>query len=593
MARKANTIGRRRLIAIAFADVANFSRLVAQDDLRTGEIWRELQETLLLPLIARFDGALVGSAGDSLLVSFQSAISALEWAVESQKAIEDWASELRDDAIRLRISVNVDEVLDYEESVIGDGINIAARLHSAADPGQIIVTSLVRELVGGRVDVTFKDIGTPRLKNIERIVHAYLVQPNDGDKNVSSTLHHPYLEWSSRPAVAVLPFDSATGDKEELYFGTGITEDIITGLSRSHAFHVIARASSQKLAEKTEDVQDIAAKLGVNYVLCGSVRRDKGRLRISAQLVNVSMKHTVWAEQFQGETRDIFDFQDEIVSSVVGSFEPRLQAAEAARVRNRPTHSLHAYDCVLKASSQLYLFTRESFLLSEIALQRALELDPEFARAHAMAAWRLNFLYGEERSDDVERDKALAFDHAQRAIALDPHDAFCQVVAAHLTSLVKGDPESAMQLFDNALSLDQNNAMGWATSGITLSYLGCGDEAMTRFRNAFRLSPFDSLNFSWWCGAGMAEFVNENYAEAVRWLTKAYQANPRYAATLRMLAAALANDGKAGKAKSIANELLALDQDFSVERFVSWYPLARAKDKKALKSGLLRAGLPH
>ncbi len=593
MARKVNTVGRRRLIAIAFADVANFSRLVAQDDLRTGEIWQELQENLLMPLIARFDGALVGSAGDSLLVSFESAISALEWAVESQKAIEDWASELRDDTIRLRISVNVDEVLDYEDSVIGDGINIAARLHSAAEPGQIIVTSLVRELVGGRVDATFQDIGTPRLKNIERIVHAYLVQRNDGDKSISSKLHHPYLEWSSRPAVAVLPFDSATGDKEELYFGTGITEDIITGLSRSHAFHVIARASSQKFVEKTGDIQDIAAKLGVNYVLCGTVRRDKGRLRISAQLVNASLNHTVWAEQFRGETRDIFDFQDEIVSSVVGSFEPRLQAAETARVRNRPTHSLHAYDCVLKASSQLYLFTQESFVLSEIALQRALELDPEFARAHAMAAWRLNFLYGEERSDDVERDKALAFNHAQRAIALDPHDAFCQVVAAHLTSLVKGDPASAMQLFDNALSLDQNNAMGWATSAITLSYLGRGDEAMTRFRNAFRLSPFDSLNFSWWCGAGMAEFMNEDYEEAVHWLTKAYQANPRYAATLRMLAAALANNGNLSKAKSIANELLNLDQDFSVERFISWYPLARAKDKKALKSGLLKAGLPH
>lgn len=583
----------RRLAVVAFADVAGFSRLVAKDDIRASNQWKSLTDNLLLPLLKHYDGRLVETAGDAILVEFKSVVDALKWAVDAQNAPHSVADGIEDEELQLRIAVNVEDVLVHKGNILGDGVNIASRIHDAAAPGQIVATGLVRELAGSKVNVRFRDMGTPRLKNIKRIIHLFQVIPSDGSTEEETALHQPFIEWTSRPTVAILPFRSSSGHEMEEYFGSGITEDIINGLSRSHAFHVIARASTLQFAKRSTDLRDIASQLGVNFVMDGSVRRWGDRLRITAELVDVALNRSIWSDTFDGNAEDLFDFQDTIVSSVVGSFEPRLREVGIERVRNRPTESLDAYDCVLKAASKLYLFTDEGFRDTGIALRRALELDPTYARAHAFSAWRLNYIFGEERSDNPDRDKKLAYEHARQAIALDPRDAFCQVAAAHLTSLTDGNPHEALSMFDFALSLDQNNALGWAMSGVTLTYLGRGEEALGRLRNAFQLSPFDAMNFSWWCGAGMAEFVSGNYEAATPWLKKARQANPRYAATLRMLVASLALSGEQSEAQLAARALLQLDKNFSVDRFISWYPLVRKEDKRALRDGLLLGGLPR
>ncbi len=583
----------RRLAVVAFADVAGFSRLMAEDDVWTSNQWKSLREELLLPLLKQYDGRLVETIGDAILVEFSSVVAALKWAVDAQKKPHPEAQRGTRESLQLRIAVNVEDVLVSHGNILGDGVNIASRIHDAAAPGQIVVTGLVRELAGSKINVRFRDIGTPRLKNINRIIHLFQVVPLESSSSESASLHQPFIEWTSRPTVAVLPFRASSGHEMEEYFGSGITEDIISGLSRSHAFHVIARASTLRFAKRSIDLQEIASQLGVNYVMDGNVRRQGNRLRITAELVDVALNRSIWSESFDGTAEDLFDFQDTIVAAVVGSFEPRLNAHGIERVRNRSTHSLDAYDCVLKAASELYRFTDEGYHQSGIALQRAMELDPTYARAYAYSAWRLNYLVGEERSDNPERDKLLAVEHARHSIALDPDDPFCQVVAGHLTSLIEGDPHQAMSMFDLALSLDQNNALGWATSGVTLSYLGRRDEAIPRFQNAFKLSPFDTLNFTWWTGVGIAEFSSGNYAEAISWLQKARQVNSRFIATLRILAASLAMNGQEEKARAVGAEILRLDKDFSVDRFVSWYPFVRREDKLALKSGLFIAGLPR
>lgn len=583
----------RRLAALAFADVAGFSRLVAEDDLWASSQWKSLREDSLLPLLEQYEGRLVDAAGDAVLVEFRSVISALRWAVDAQSASLSKPLEGGKDPLRLRIAVNVDDVLVQDENILGDGVNIASRIHEAAAPGQIVTTGIVRELVGNRVNVRFIDLGIPRLKNIKRIIHVFQVEPVKGEVEDKSLLHQPFMEWTSRPAVAILPFRAGSGHEMEEYFGSGITEDIISGLSRSHAFHVIARASTLQFADRSIGIREIASQLGVNYVMDGSVRRQGDKLRISAELVDVSLNRSIWSDRFDGNAEDLFDFQDTIVASVVGSFEPRLKAHGIERVQHRSTDSLDAYDCVLKAASELYRFTDRGYANSGIALQRAMELDPTYARAYAYSAWRLNYIFGEGRSGNPDRDKKRAIEHARHAIALDPEDSFCQVVAGHLTSLIEGNPHQAMSMFDLALSLDQNNALGWATSGVTLSYLGRGEEAMPRFRNAFKLSPFDTLNFTWWTGAGIAAFVTGNYGEAVSWLQKARHANPNFIATLRLLAASLALDGQEAQARAVGAQLLALDKNFSVDGFVSWYPFVRNEDKLALKSGLFIAGLPR
>ena len=582
----------RRLTALAFADVAGYSRLMAIDEAGTIARWEQLRTEVLEPLLQEGRGAIVEMAGDALLIEFQSVIDAITWSLNAQRATERIRDANDPLALRLRIAINVDDVIVDGKFLHGDGVNIAARIHQAADPGQVVVTGLVHDLVGNRAPARFVNLGAPKLKNIDRIVQIYAVEPSETSSG-GAKLHHPYLQWSSRPTVAIMPFLSAGEIEPSNYFSQGITEDIIAGLSRSRSLHVIARASMLRYADRSHDARDIARELGVVYLLDGSVRRHGDHLRITAELVQVAQNRSIWAEHFDGAQADIFDFQDRIVSRLVGALEPRLRAAEVERIRNRPTSSLDAYDCVLKAASQLFLFTEESFRLTGEALERAIELDPSYAQAYAYSAWRLNFLVGEEQSFNPELDKARASAMAQKAIALDPEDAFALAIAGHLVSLVDKRPFEALTMFETALVLDENSALAWALSGITLSYCGRPDEAMERFNNAFKLSPFDRLNFSWWGGAGIAQFVAGRYSEAAAWLRRSRLVNPRFAATLRMLAASLALQGKEAEARTIAAELLQLDPSFRVSRLIEWYPLQRADDLARFERGLLAAGLPH
>ena len=581
----------RRLMAIAFADVAGYSRLMAKDELGTITRWEQLRTGVLEPMLSEGRGTVIELAGDALLIEFVSVIDAITWALNAQRATsQKWEA---DDplALRLRIAINIDDVIVDGKIRQSDGVNIAARIHQAAAPGQVVVTGLVRELVGNRATARFTNLGTPKLKNIDRAIQIFSVESSTPGPG-ASTLYHPALEWSSRPTVAVMPFLGVGDADPNNYFSQGITEDIIAGLSRSRSLHVIARTSMLRYAERKLSPRDIANELGVVYLLDGSVRRSGDQLRISANLVHVTQNRSIWAKRFDGNLSDIFDFQDRIVSHLVGALEPRVRAAEVERVRNRPTSSLDAYDCVLKAISQLFLFTDESFRLSGEALERAIELDPSYAQAYAYSAWRLIFIIGEERSRDPDADKARASEMAQKAIALDPEDSLALAIAGHLVSFVDRRPFDALTMFNAALSLDQNSALAWALSGITLSYCGRPDEALERFENAFKLSPFDRLNFSWWGGAGIAQFVAGRYAEAAAWLRQSRRANPSFASTLRMLAATLALQGNQVEAHAVAAELLRLNPGFTVQRFIEWYPLHGGDALVRLERGLLAAGLP-
>ncbi|QIE55522.1 adenylate cyclase [Pikeienuella piscinae] len=580
---------KRRLAAVAFADVAGFSRLMGLDDVGTIEKWRALRREVMEPLILESEGRLVEMAGDALLVEFPSAVHALRWACDIQQANERPGAE--ETALRLRVGVNIDDVIDDGDTLQGDGVNIAARIHQAAEPGQVVVTGAVMELVGSRLPVSFHDLGSPPLKNIDRPVRVFSVRWEQQDAGVA--LHHPYLEWSTRPSIAVLPLRTIGGEAESDYLADGVVEDIIAGLSRSRALHVIARASMWRFAGEQMDVRSVAAQLGVGYVLSGSVRRSGTRLRIVAELIHVANSRAIWTERFDGDESEIFELQDRILASVLSSIENAVSEIEYGAVRSRRTSSLDAYQCVLKASSLLYDFTPATFSLTGQALDRAMELDPRYARAFATSAWRLNFLVAEQLSADPEGDAAKAIEHAEKAIYLDPTDPFSLAVAGHVISFIGRRPEEALELFDSALNIDSSSAIAWALSGDTLAYLGRPDEAMKRFRNVWKLNPFDRLNFFWWGGAGIAEFVGGRYHESIGWLKRALRANPRFVATLRMLAAAQALAGEQNEAQATSAKLLAVYPDFSVARFVELYPLTRKDDLERLERGLLSAGLPR
>jgi TolB-like protein/class 3 adenylate cyclase len=581
----------RRLAAIVFADVANFSRHISKHEVETLRRWKSLRTEIMEPYAMQHGGRVVEMAGDALLLEFPSAVNALRWAIDVQRAATSRRDESDPPALALRIGINVEDVIVDGGVLQGDGVNVAARIHQAAEPGHIVVTGSVREYAHGRLPVTFHDLGMPPLKNIDRPVHVYAVEWFESTER--EAVSQPYLQWSTRPTIAVLPFRTISGTDEDSYFGEGITEDIITGLSRSRSFFVIARSSTLRYRDRGKDLRQIANELDVRYVLDGSVRRQAASLRINSELTDVTTNRTIWARRFDGTNDSLFEFQDRIAAEIVGSLEPRVHAVEVSRVKGRPTESLDAYDCVLKAVSILYHFTDQSFRESGALLDRAIALDPSYAQAYAYFAWRLNFWVGDGRSPTPEEDKARALLASRRAIELDPEDSFALTVAGHLLSFFAKRPAEAAELLDTALRLNENSAFAWAMSALTCAYQGRADEAIDRMRNVWRLSPFDPLNFYFWIVAGIAEFIAGHYGEAIAWLRKSKRAAPRFIACLRMFAASLALSGDEANARSIARELLAVEPSFKVSTFLTWYPLVRPDDLARLEQGLRTAGLPE
>jgi TolB-like protein/Flp pilus assembly protein TadD len=581
---------KRRLAAIAFADVEGFSRLIAFNELETVRRWKVLRTEIMEPHMARHGGRLADVAGDAVLVEFPSVINAVRWAVDVQRSQQPAPNGLDPLALRVRIGINIEDVIDDEGVLHGNGVNIAARIHQAAEPGQIVVTAAVREYVMNRLPVAFRDLGTPPMKNIARPVQVFAVEWREGAESDPGA--QPYLQWSARPTIAVLPFRTIGAPKDENYFGEGITDEIITGLSRSRSLYVIAHNSTLRYRDRTKDLRQTAGELGVRYVLDGSVRRQGTRLRINAELIEMAANAAIWAQRFEGTTDELFEFQDRITASILGALEPRVRAVEAARVRDRPTESLDAYNCILKAMSRLYLFTPASYVEAGQLLERAIALDPSYAQAYAHLAWWLNFRIGEGWSENPDGDKARAIVVSQRAIELDREDAFALAVAGHILSFMAKKPDEAVDLFDQALALNQNSAFAWGLSALTFAYLGRADEALERLQNVWRLNPFDPLNFYFWIVAGIAEFVAGRYDEAIAWLRKSRRANPRFIACLRMLAASLALSGDEEGARAVAQELLAIEPSFKVSTFVSWYPL-RPDALSRLGKALRIAGLPE
>src|SRR5262245_436298 len=580
----------RRLAAIAFADVAGFSRLMALDDVETVRRWRSLRADIMEPHMARHGGRIAEIAGDAVLVEFPSVVNAVRWAADVQRAQRSARDEKDPFALHLRISVNVEDVIDEDGILQGDGVNIASRIHQAAEPGQIVVTASVRDYVTNRLPVVFHDLGTPPMKNINRPVRVFAIEWVEGKKN--NLIVQPYLQWSSRPTVAVLPFRTIGGTEDDGYFGDGITDEIISGLSRSRGLYVIARNSTLRYRDRKTDLRQIAGELDVRYILDGTVQRQKTRLRINCELIDVTANRPIWVERFEGSSDDLFEFQDRITASILGTLEPRVRAVEAARVRDHPTESLDAYHCILKALARLYLFTPESYRIAGELLERAIALDPSYPQAYAYLAWWLNFRIGDGWSTDPEADSERALALSQRAIELDSEDPFVLAVGGHVLAFLGKRPSEAVDLFDQALALNQNSAFAWGLSAVTLAYLGRPDEALERLQNVWRLNPFDPLNFFFWIVAGIAEFVAGRYAEAIAWLRKSRRANPRFIACLRMLAASLALCGDEKEARVIAQELLAIEPSFRISTFVSWYPLQRKDDLVRLETGLRAAGLP-
>jgi TolB-like protein len=581
----------RRLTAILAADVAGYSRLMGLDEAGTARTLHE-HRAAVDPIVADYGGRIVKTTGDGVLLEFPSIVAAVDCAVVVQNLMRERKRDVPEELRMLfRIGINLGEVLIDGDDILGDGVNIAARLEGIAEPGGICVSDDVYRQVSGKLDVSFEDMGSQQLKNIARPVHAYRARIVDVP---TSRMSASILPLPDKPSIAVLPFTNMSGDPEQDYFADGMVDDIITALSHFKALFVIARNSSFTYKARAVDVKQVGRELGVRYVLEGSVRKAANRVRITGQLVDTATGAHLWAERFDGGLGDTFDLQDQVTESVVGAIAPALEKAEIERAKRKPTESLDAYALYLRGLARFYqVASRQANEEALRLFNSAIELDPDFASAYGRAA----FCYVIAKSNGwisvTPSEIAEVTRLAQRAVELGKDDAIALASGGYALVVVVRDLEVGAGLVDRALVLNSNLAEAWSFGGWVKIWLGEPEAAIERFARAMRLSPLD-LSPRTPSGTAHAHFFLGRYDEAASWAAMALQDNPDYPPGLRIAAASNAMAGRPEQAHKAVARLRLLNPTLRVSTLKDVLgPFRRAEDLSRYEEGLRRAGLPE
>ena len=584
----------RRLAAILAADVVGYARLIRADEEGTLAALTALRADLIDPKIAEHHGRIVKLMGDGMLAEFASVVDAVQAAVESQQAVADRNADLpADKRIEFRIGINLGDVLVDGDDIHGDGVNVAARLEGMAEPGGICVSGMVYEGVRDRIDIPFEDMGEQAVKNIDRPVRVWRWAGDDGTAPVGPLGASEPLQFPDKPSIAILPFDNMSGDPEQEYFSDGIVEEITAAISNVRSFFVVARNSSFAFKGKPTDIKQVSRRLGVRYVLEGSVRKSGNRVRITAQLIDATNDRHVWAGRYDGTLDDIFDLQAQITESVVGAIEPKIRSSEIERSRRKPTTSLNAYDCFLRALPHAHAMTRDG---NEEALRlssRAIALDPRYASALALAAWCYTLRVAHGWVDATRDEAREALRLARAAIEVDKDVPETLWLAGYVLGYFSTTPEEGIDLIDDALRLSPNSAQALVYGGWLRVYNGDAKTAKAHFERALRLSPLDVGAYRTYAGLAFAcLFLGQN-DDAVSWASKALHHNPRFTATHRVLAASLGHAGRLEEARQVVEQLQVLVPDLTVTRFGKETRFRYPEYFELLMDGLRKAGLPE
>ncbi|WP_298363573.1 adenylate/guanylate cyclase domain-containing protein [uncultured Bradyrhizobium sp.] len=588
----------RRLVAIFAADVEGYSRLMGADEVRT---LRDLTErrAILDELIASHRGRIANTAGDSVLAEFGSAVDAIQCAVEAQAALAGANVPLPPERhINFRIGIHVGDVMVKGGDLFGDGVNIAARLQAIASAGGTCISSVAYDQVRKILPLTFTDLGARQVKNIEEAVRAYAVTSKgattaDTASFAAAPGSDSALPLPDKPSIAVLPFQNMSGDPEQEYFADGIVEDIITALSRFKSLFVIARNSSFTFKGKAVDIKKVGQELGVRYVLEGSIRKAGGRVRITGQLIDAASGAHLWADKFDGSLEDVFDLQDRITMSVVAAIAPKLDQAEIERSKRKLTEKLDAYDYYLRGLAVVEGATKDE---NEEALRlfyKAIEIDANFALAHAMLARCFTLRKANGWMADVAMESAETAKQARRAVELGRDDAAVLSRTGYALARVVFEPEEGADLIERALALNPHLSSAWQFGGLLKAFRGEPETAIEHLAHAMRLSPLDPSLYSMQTATALAHFVAGRYDESVLWAEKASREDPNFLPAIRIIATSAGNSGQLERAQKAAKRMLEIDPAFRVSRLTDHVPLRRPDDLARYAEGLRRAGLPE
>jgi adenylate cyclase len=545
----------RRLAAILSADVNGYSRLMGLDEEGTLAALKIHRRELVDPKIAEHRGRIVKTTGDGVLVEFASAVDAVRCAIDIQRAMgERNAATPEDLRVEFRIGINVGDIIIDDGDIYGDGVNIAARVETLASPGAICISDNAYQQIKGKVAIDVSDMGEQQLKNIAQPIRVYGVR----SENASA---RPTLTLPDRPSIAVLPFQNMSGDPEQEYFADGMVEEIITGLSRIKWLLVVSRNSSFIFKSKPAAVKEVANKLGVRYVLEGSVRKSGNRVRITAQLIDAETDAHLWADKYDRSLEDVFAIQDEITMCVVGAIEPSLRKAEIDRIKRQRPNNLNAYDLVLRSLPFMTGMPKDAANAIPL-LEDALKLEPNYGAAHAFLGWCLHHRFA--RGGGRQEDRIAGIRHAHAAITHGNDDATALAVAAFIIAIDEHDSTTALKLFDRALEFSASNVYALSGSAITLAWMGKTELAIERAQRSLRFSPFDSLNWRSHYAQAIAYFHTQRFGDAIYAARNAIDSNPGFSMPRAVLAAALMRHGRVEEAKVAAQAVLECDPSFTI-----------------------------
>ena len=586
---------KRKLAAILAADVAGYSRLMGTDEEATIAAL-DARRQIFRERIAVRNGRVVDTAGDSVLAEFASVVEAVRCAAEVQEALAEINAEIAEDRrMRFRIGVNLGDVIEKDDGTIyGDGVNVAARIEGLAEPGGVCVSESAYMQVEGKTDFGFADIGEHEVKNIARLVRAYRIERDTAQQSVAAAAPSGASDAKSpdRPSIAVLPFANMSGDPDQEYFSDGITEDIITGLSRNRTFFVISRSTTFALKGSAVNVAQVAKDLAVRYVLEGSVRKAGNRVRITAQLIDGATDHHVWADRYDRDLEDIFAVQDEITQNIVGSIAPGILTAEIQRAQRKDATQLDAWDCIMRAHWHIRRFNKEDNTNARKLLGQALEFDPDNATALADLAFANHFDAVFGWTDSPERSHVQLGEAARKAVGADDHDAFAHTALA-IFELFSNRHDDAVRRLQRAIDLNPNLAFARGYLGVTYAFAGERDHAMSNLEEAIRLSPRDPLMVIWHICMAWAELSAERYDEAVEYAHHAIESNPEFTDNYAVLAAACGQLNRSPEAGAALDELRRRMPDLTASDNRLRRPFRRSTDRNRFIDGLRKAGLPE
>jgi adenylate cyclase len=580
----------RRLTAIVAADVAGYSRLIEDDEEGTRKRLTAIQDDLIAPRVTADGGRIFKTMGDGILIEYPSVVDAVRSAVEIQEGIRRQNSIIPEDSkIKFRVGINVGDVIVEGDDFHGQGVNVAARLEGICEPGEVYVSSAVYDQVAGKLSMTFDDLGHQRVKNIAKPIPVYRVSlESEGSDELGAT--GATMSVPEKPSIAVLPFANMSSDSDQEYFADGISEDIITALSRISWFFVIARNTTFTYKGQAVDVRRVAKELGVRYVVEGSVQKAGNRIRITGQLVDGETGNHLWAEKYDRDLEDVFAIQDEITENIAGAVEPQILAAENFRSQRKSERSLDAWDLVIRAMARIGEFSKSGSKDALVLLDRALEIDPKYARAHSQKAWTIAWrsLQGWE---DMEAALPISIEAAEKAIQYDPNEPWAYIGWIFI-SIITHDPRKTLSSALRAIELNPNFALAHSFVGVAHTFDGRGAEAFDWIAKAPRLSPRDVFRDEFDLHASFAHFQVGAYEEAAAFAAKASMPRPEHIYPHLIAAASFAHSDAIETARDEIAKIGRMSPEYNLAAFDKVCVFGVEEDKARFIDGLRKAGLP-